>query len=170
MASEISPSALAQITCTKIIGYMFTWILYGFLCSHTWVYYQSFPKDPVRTKVLVCYLFIIGTAQSVMQIHDALLTFGLNFGNTSMVENDNLGWFSGSIIAGMASLPVQLFYARRMTIFSHTTYTKLIAITVVILAFFATITATIGGVKVFQGQGASDGGYANSLSYNGCSP
>ncbi|KIK51734.1 hypothetical protein GYMLUDRAFT_233871 [Collybiopsis luxurians FD-317 M1] len=112
---------------------MYTWVLYGFLCSQTWVYYQSFPKDPVRTKVLVCYLLIIGTAQTVMHIHDAVLTFGLHFGNTSMVENVNLGWFSGPVTTGMASLAVQLFYAHRMTIFSRTNHTKVIGITVVIV-------------------------------------
>ncbi|KIK69467.1 hypothetical protein GYMLUDRAFT_144115, partial [Collybiopsis luxurians FD-317 M1] len=81
-----------------ILGYIFTWILYGFFCSQAWIYYQAFPKDPSRIKILVFYLLLIGTIQTAMNIHDIVIAFGTHFGDINMLQQINLGWFSVPVL------------------------------------------------------------------------
>ncbi|KAF5367862.1 hypothetical protein D9757_013702 [Collybiopsis confluens] len=131
-------------------------MLYGFLCSQVWSYYETFPKDLTRIKVLVFYLMAVVTAQTAMNAHEVLITFGTHFSEVDALQKINLQWFACPIITVLAGFPVQMFYAYRMTRFSRSNcaskITKVIVVIVVVLALFASITSIIGGVKVYQGQ------------------
>ncbi|KAF5351478.1 hypothetical protein D9757_012879 [Collybiopsis confluens] len=62
----------------------------------------------------------------------------------------------------LASYPVQVFYAHRMTVFGKSSYvTRIIGIIVVVLGLFTFITAIIAGVTIVQNQ--SGNGFLNSL-------
>ncbi|KIK64387.1 hypothetical protein GYMLUDRAFT_220897 [Collybiopsis luxurians FD-317 M1] len=150
MASVIPPSVIVPLTYPKFVGWFLTVMLYGFLCSHTWTYFRHFPKDRTRIKLLVSYLLIVQTVQVAMNIHDALIVFGNHFGDIDELKQVNLQWFYIPILTVMASCPVQLFYAHRMTLFSRTYLTRAIATVVVMLAFLATIASIINGVKSVQ--------------------
>ncbi|KIK51744.1 hypothetical protein GYMLUDRAFT_208429 [Collybiopsis luxurians FD-317 M1] len=143
-------AGVASSTCPKLMGYIFAWILYGFLCSQAWTYYLSFPKDPARIKILVLHLLVVGTAQAAMSIHDAFVTFGTNFGDLDKLKAINTEWFYIPVLTVMASCPVQLFYARRIIMLSNTTYSKGIAIIVAMLSVFSFITSIINGARDFQ--------------------
>ncbi|KIK51735.1 hypothetical protein GYMLUDRAFT_107663, partial [Collybiopsis luxurians FD-317 M1] len=81
-----------------LIGYFYSWILYGFLCSQTFVYYQDFPKDRLQHKILVSYLLLIGTLQMAMNLHDILIIFGTHFGDMALLQQPGLGWFSVPVL------------------------------------------------------------------------
>ncbi|KAF5367864.1 hypothetical protein D9757_013704 [Collybiopsis confluens] len=92
------------------------------------------------------------TAQTAMNVHDVLITFGTHFSEVDALQKINLQWFACPIITVLAAFPVQMFYAHRMTLFSRSNFTKVIVVIVVVLALFASIASIISGVKVYQGQ------------------
>ncbi|KAF5366873.1 hypothetical protein D9757_011937 [Collybiopsis confluens] len=115
-------------------------------------YYENFPKDPIRIKILVVFLLALVTAQIAMNIYDVLSTFGTHFSDVDAIQKVNMQWIASPIFTAIASFSVQVFYAHRMMLFSKLRYIKVVASIVVMLALFASITSVIVGVKSYWGQ------------------
>ncbi|KIK55875.1 hypothetical protein GYMLUDRAFT_76349 [Collybiopsis luxurians FD-317 M1] len=152
----MSTSVIAQVTFKyyQLTNFIFNWVLYGFLCSQSLEYFRAFPKDSTWNKILVAYLLLLTTVQSALNMHDTFITFGTHFGNVEELIDNNLAVFSSPILIVMASCPVQIFYARRMTLFSRSNYICMIAIIVTILALFSSAFSIVIGISLFQDQPA----------------
>ncbi|KAK7034667.1 hypothetical protein VNI00_012309 [Paramarasmius palmivorus] len=104
----------AFITGPLMLGYMLSWGLLGILSVQIYLYYTAFPKDPLKFKVLVYFIYILDVVQTIMFTHDAFERFVYGFGNPLAVISPNLLWFSSPFIDGLVGLLVQLQYTYRI--------------------------------------------------------
>ncbi|KAG7447175.1 uncharacterized protein BT62DRAFT_65335 [Guyanagaster necrorhizus] len=117
-----SPSVVsdnARTTGPLFIGYTFNWALYGALCVQTYIYYVSFPKDPILSKFLIYLLLALETLQTVLFTVDLFDIFATSYGQIDVLNNVHCLWFSVPIMTGLIGGIVQLFYCYRISILSR---------------------------------------------------
>ncbi|KAF5364846.1 hypothetical protein D9757_011277 [Collybiopsis confluens] len=96
------------------------------------VYYEKFPKDPIRIKVLVIFLLAVVTAHMATNIYRLLNTFGTQFSNVNAFQKADVQWIAISVFSAIGE--------------------NIITSIVPPLALFASITSILGGVNEYQGQ------------------
>ncbi|KAK0201067.1 hypothetical protein DFS33DRAFT_1446648 [Desarmillaria ectypa] len=113
------PSVVSSRTTGPLfIGYTMNWALYGALCVQIYIYYVSFPKDPILSKFLIYLLLALETLQTVLFTIDLFDIFAANFGQTDVLNNVHTLWFSVPIMTGLIGGIVQLFYCYRISVLS----------------------------------------------------
>jgi hypothetical protein len=74
------------------------------------LYYLAFPKDRMFTKAFVYGLFALETAQTIIILHDAIISLGVEFANPAQLDLGRLSWlsvpFMGSIGMHRHHMPV----------------------------------------------------------------
>ncbi|KAK0200461.1 hypothetical protein DFS33DRAFT_1387665 [Desarmillaria ectypa] len=115
---SIAPSDVNKIAGPLLIGCFLDLILYGVLCNQVYIYYISFPKDRLASKIVVYVLWLTETVQTIISIADIFDTFCYDFGNLSELDDVRLSWFFVLILSGFVGCVSQLFYAWRMYNFS----------------------------------------------------
>ncbi|KAF9002872.1 hypothetical protein BDQ17DRAFT_1174405, partial [Cyathus striatus] len=98
------------------LGYLLSWGLYGILSVQVYVYYLAFPNDRLYTKILVYFIFILESVQSLLVAHDAFEAYAKGFGNFEALTTGYFSWLTMPIIGGVVALMVELFYAYRISV------------------------------------------------------
>ncbi|KAF5358726.1 hypothetical protein D9757_012270 [Collybiopsis confluens] len=92
------------------------------------------------------------TAQTAMNVHDVLITFGTHFSEVDALQKINLQWFACPIITNASRFSCSNVLCPPDDAILKVELTKVIVVIVVVLALFASIASIISGVKVYQGQ------------------
>lgn len=66
-------------------------------------YYVAFPRDSRPVKGLVLGVFLLETAQTLIAMHDAFVTFGVNFGDLDALAATHLSWFTVPIVSSLGA-------------------------------------------------------------------
>ncbi|PBK63158.1 hypothetical protein ARMSODRAFT_963378 [Armillaria solidipes] len=130
----VAPSDLYKVS---LINRFLGLILYGILCDQVYIYYISFPKDNLASKMVVYVLWLTETVETVTNMIDTFDTFCYNFGNISELNDIHLTWFTIPILSGFVGCIAQLFYAWRMYKFSKKTRWLCIILSVIAFTQFA---------------------------------
>ncbi|KAK0444980.1 uncharacterized protein EV420DRAFT_1648500 [Desarmillaria tabescens] len=117
----------------QLISSFLSLALYGVLCHQVYIYYISFPKDHLVSKIIVYVLWLIETVLIVTNVCNIFDIFCYNFGNLSKLDDIRLTWFIVPILSGFVGCVCQLFYAWRMYRFSKKA--RWISITLSMIAF-----------------------------------
>ncbi|TFK61172.1 hypothetical protein BDN72DRAFT_965317 [Pluteus cervinus] len=141
------PPGVDKVAGPLILGYMFNWGLYGVLCIQVYIYYLSFPRDPLLPKLIVYFLLILETLQVVLNTHDVFDIFGLGYGNVAVLNNVHFSWFAVPMLSGIISATVQIFYAYRITVLSSSKLSKGIGALIVGVAIMQCTGAIVAGAK-----------------------
>ncbi|TFK71470.1 hypothetical protein BDN72DRAFT_793842 [Pluteus cervinus] len=141
------PPGIGKLAGPPILGHMFNWGLYGMLCIQVYIYYLSFPKDPLLPKLIVYFSLILETLQVILNAHDLFVVFGLGYGNLEVLNDIHFAWLAIPILSGIISVTVQTFYAYRITVLSNGKLAKAISALIVAVAIMQFAGAIATGVK-----------------------
>ncbi|KAK0218927.1 hypothetical protein IW262DRAFT_1065897 [Armillaria fumosa] len=133
----VAPSDLYKLTGPLLIGCFLSLVLYGILCDQVYIYYISFPKDNLASKMVVYLLLVTETVQTVTNIYYTFDTFCYNFGNLSGLDDVNIVWFAIPILSGFVGCIAQLFYAWRIYKFNKNARWLCIALSVIAFTQFS---------------------------------
>ncbi|KAJ7469645.1 hypothetical protein FB451DRAFT_1255198 [Mycena latifolia] len=99
-----------------LIGVLLNMMLYGSLVTQMFVYYQRFPSDSACIRYFMLYLFIVETANVVIEcgiIYDPLI---IQYGTQAAVSVSPKLLPGDSILISIVSAPIQLFAAWRISV------------------------------------------------------
>ncbi|KAI0253504.1 hypothetical protein BJV78DRAFT_181488 [Lactifluus subvellereus] len=108
------PPDIVKITAPILFGPLFNWALYGVLCVQTYVYSYNFPDDRRPLKLLVCFVFLLETAQTTLTGADVYYWFMAGFGDLKSIENLRFFHIDIPILGAIISLIVQEFFCYRI--------------------------------------------------------
>ncbi|KAK0477638.1 hypothetical protein IW261DRAFT_1633289, partial [Armillaria novae-zelandiae] len=129
-----------------LIGCFLNLTLYGILCDQVYIYYISFPKDNLASKMVVYLLWLTETIQTTAAIYYTFDTFCYEFGNLAALDEVDMTWFIIPIMSGFVGCLAQLFYAWRMYKFSKKA--RWLCITLSMIAFIQFSAAICCGIEV----------------------
>ncbi|KAF8884810.1 hypothetical protein BD779DRAFT_1442882, partial [Infundibulicybe gibba] len=75
-----------------LVGYLLNACLFGILTVQTYTYCSSFPEDKIHIKSLVCGVYLIEIAQTVLTVHDAYVVFASGFGDLTVFASARTVW------------------------------------------------------------------------------
>ncbi|KAF9007858.1 hypothetical protein BDQ17DRAFT_1350096 [Cyathus striatus] len=112
-----------------MIGYFLVCGLFGVLSCQIYIYHNSFlTSDKFLIKCIVYGLYLLVVAQTILNVYDAVWTFGSDFGPA-------FTHITVPILTGIIALIVQVFYARRIYILTGSGAYLLPAIVVALSIF-----------------------------------
>ncbi|KAJ7027572.1 hypothetical protein C8F04DRAFT_1122035, partial [Mycena alexandri] len=116
MAAPALPSVdVIRLTGPMILGYMFSYGLYGVLVVQIYMYTELFPRDRPGLKTLVWVMFFFETFFTVLMTIAAWNMFGTGFGNESeLTVRFNWTWGTLPMTSGCISALAQGFYIWRI--------------------------------------------------------
>jgi len=114
LGSPPIPPGIVRYTAPILFGPLFNWALYGVLCVQTYVYSYNFPDDRRPLKFLVCFVFLLETAQTALTGADVYYWFMAGFGDMKSIENYRFSRIDISIMDAIISLIVQGFFCYRI--------------------------------------------------------
>ncbi|KAF9039538.1 hypothetical protein BDZ89DRAFT_945376, partial [Hymenopellis radicata] len=129
-----------------LLGYILNCGLYGALCVQVYLYYISFPHDHSRSKAVVYSLFVIETAQVIMNISDVFDLFAVGYGDLDTLDQIHLSWLAVPVLTGLVSFIVQCFYGHRIYLLTERCW---IPSAIALLAFTQFTAAVTGGIQVY---------------------
>ncbi|KAF9448369.1 hypothetical protein P691DRAFT_704986 [Macrolepiota fuliginosa MF-IS2] len=116
--------ATSLFTGPVLFGYCLDIFLYGVLTVQTYLYYLAFPKDRWQVKLIVYFLYIVGTLQTAFALRDFYALFCTSAGSNELelvllTESNALQefgfiWFTVPVCSTLAAAVSQLFYAYRI--------------------------------------------------------
>ncbi|KAF5327458.1 hypothetical protein D9619_005020 [Psilocybe cf. subviscida] len=98
---------------------MLHWGLYGILLTQVYIYHLSFPRDPKIAKAFVYVTFMIETVQTIIITKTAWHVFAVGYGDYSVYDAVEMGWFNIPLIGGTVAFIAQIFYAYRIRLLSR---------------------------------------------------
>ncbi|KAJ7254143.1 hypothetical protein C8J57DRAFT_1722164 [Mycena rebaudengoi] len=143
------------LTGPLVLGYMWSYFLYGMLMVQLYMYCEAFPQDRLGIKALVWSMFVLETGFSILITIAAWNAFGPGWGDTDTLGELDWTWLLmlplNAILAAMA----QGFYSWRIWILTNRRLWLPIIISCVMLtevtvAFYVPIVLTIKGRSVRQ--------------------
>ncbi|KZT10563.1 uncharacterized protein LAESUDRAFT_430112 [Laetiporus sulphureus 93-53] len=148
----------------QLLGYFLNWALLGVLLTQVYLYYLWFPQDRKVMKCLVYGLAIFETVQTSLTTAAAFDQYIYSDGDTSRVDTYPFTWFSVPIMAAITAAVVQIFYAWRIFMLTHSSRSLnyIVPVVVAILALFQLGAGTAGGVKMGQAGTGADLGPADA--------
>ncbi|KAJ6460012.1 hypothetical protein C8R45DRAFT_1030264 [Mycena sanguinolenta] len=115
MSSSIIPGVdIAKLTGPLVLGYMWSYMLYGVLVVQTYLYTEMFPNDRRGLKVLVWTMFFFETLFTVLMTVAAWEMFGSGWGDPSVILQFNWSWGILPLLSGVHSGMAQGFYIWRI--------------------------------------------------------
>ncbi|KAG6833997.1 hypothetical protein H0H93_012693, partial [Arthromyces matolae] len=142
------PHDIASIAGPQIISIMLNWFLYGILVIQTYIYYQCFPDDHLRIKVLVYGVFTLDTIQSVCATADSFHWFGKGYGNLHMLADPYIAPFDAPILDGMIAFTVQTFFCWRIRVLQKSWWLPSFVFVFALASLAGAIASGIGGFQV----------------------
>jgi len=125
---------IVEITGPLILGYLFSWALFGALTVQVYFFYISFPNDPCLHKCIVLFVYCLEILQIVLSSRDAFRDYGSGWGDFVGINQVGWMWFSVPIMSAIISFTAQLFYAWRVWVLSS----KKLVVPVIIMVFSLT--------------------------------
>lgn len=132
----MSKPLLYFVSQPDLVGLLLDWGLQGVLCSQTYLYYTTFPKDVAALKIFVGALFLAEWVQTI------LATIAIN-------DSSHFGYYASSgtspltfgvpVMSGIIAAAVQVFYAWRIFVLSVDKRFRYLAVSIVLFAFVAFI-------------------------------
>ncbi|KAF8162618.1 hypothetical protein B0H34DRAFT_692074 [Crassisporium funariophilum] len=82
------------------------------------MYYLAFPKDSLRSKILVYGVYLLEVLQTVLTTQVGFHAFAEGFGNLGSLDEIGLTWLAIPVISGIVAFLAETFYAYRIKILS----------------------------------------------------
>ncbi|KAF7368095.1 hypothetical protein MSAN_00875700 [Mycena sanguinolenta] len=115
MAPSIIPGVdIAKLTGPLVLGYMWSYCLYGVLLVQTYMYTEMFPHDRRGLKILVWTMFFFETLFTVLMTIAAWSMFGSGWGDPNAILQFNWTWGILPLLSGVHSGMAQGFYIWRI--------------------------------------------------------
>ncbi|KAJ6490127.1 hypothetical protein C8R45DRAFT_1097081 [Mycena sanguinolenta] len=115
MAPSIIPGVdIARLTGPLVLGYMWSYCLYGVLLVQTYIYLEMFPNDRRGLKILVWVMFFFETLFTVLMTIAAWNMFGNGWGDPNVILQFNWTWGILPLLSGVHSGMAQGFYIWRI--------------------------------------------------------
>ncbi|KAF7326992.1 hypothetical protein MSAN_02493000 [Mycena sanguinolenta] len=115
MAPSIIPGVdIARLTGPLVLGYMWSYCLYGVLLVQTYMYLERFPNDRLGLKILVWVMFFFETLFTVFMTIAAWSMFGNGWGDPNSILQFNWTWGLLPLLSGVHSGLAQGFYIWRI--------------------------------------------------------
>ncbi|THU89213.1 hypothetical protein K435DRAFT_841915 [Dendrothele bispora CBS 962.96] len=115
-ALPLIPADIGVITGPEVIGFNLNWGLLGVTVVQIYMYYLSFPYDPLFVKILVLFLGLLEFVSSLLMLVDNYRWFANGFGNLSGLNNPLISPFYAPMTDSVVGLMVQIFYCYRIWI------------------------------------------------------
>ncbi|KAF8514946.1 hypothetical protein BU17DRAFT_94035 [Hysterangium stoloniferum] len=141
------PPPIVQLTGPLLLGHLFNWGLFGCLTVQSYIYYLAFPNDRTLPKVIVGWVVIIETLQTILSTRDAFRVFGTNWGNLENLNEIGWLWFSTPVLGSIITSTAQLFFGWRIYILSQKIYIPAVTI---VLSFVQCGAGLWGGIFAHQ--------------------
>ncbi|KAK7462983.1 hypothetical protein VKT23_007564 [Stygiomarasmius scandens] len=142
----MSDSSIQNLAIPLLLGHLVSCILHGALLVQVYFYFVNFLNDKKKTKALVLVLLMLENIQTVLVVFDAISAFAENFGRVDELEKVRLQWLSVPVLSALISCPVQLFFANRVRILSHSKKNKA-AIVITIFSVAQGAASLAGGIS-----------------------
>ncbi|KAJ7770633.1 hypothetical protein B0H16DRAFT_1516131 [Mycena metata] len=138
MAPLVIPGInLAYFTGPIVLGYMFSFGLYGMLVVQLYVYSQNFPKDRTGIKAVVWTIFVLETLFTFFTIIGAWLFFGQGWGDTELLTHFDWSWAPLPFFNGIIETLAQGFYVWRIWSLTKSIWMPIIISLVMVVQGFA---------------------------------
>jgi len=127
-----------------LIGVFLNMILYGILLNQTYFYFKTYASDSLWIRLFVAYLFVMETANSVIDIAMMYQPLIAEYGTEKAVQHFPTLFLMEPILIVLISAPIQFFFAWRI---QRITQSYWIPAVVVALALASSAGGFITGVK-----------------------
>jgi hypothetical protein len=114
-----SPDELVLATGPMMLGFLFSYGLYGVLCSQLFTYCMAFPNDSKNLKILVWTVFALETVLTVLITRGAWWNFVSGFGQLDHMKRFDESTPFQVPVVGLITLSFHTFYAWRIYQMSH---------------------------------------------------
>ncbi|KAJ7195334.1 hypothetical protein GGX14DRAFT_677098 [Mycena pura] len=103
---------------TMLIGTYFAIFFQGMLTVQAYVYYESFPNDPMRLKSLVALVWTIDLAHLILICNGMYIALVTNWGNFETLGTTIESFNIHILVSGAATVLCQGFFIYRVYVFS----------------------------------------------------
>jgi len=139
MAKSPAEFALGPI----FIGVVFNIALHGVMTTQVYLYSNNCKMDRMWLKCLVVFLFLADTVNAVLDIiyvYDALI---IHFGDVEYLTKASRVFGTNTVMTGIISSSVQLFYTRRVKVVTGNMWIVLFIVVCAIIDLLAAIGTSI---------------------------
>ncbi|KAJ3892911.1 hypothetical protein GG344DRAFT_75477 [Lentinula edodes] len=128
-----------------LIGVYLNMILYGILLNQMYFYFQTYKSDALWIRLLVAYLFVMETANTILDMAMMYQPLITEYGTEKAVANFPVLFMTEPIVIVLISAPIQWFFAWRI---NKITQSYSIPVIIIVLALASTAGGFITGVKI----------------------
>ncbi|KAJ3810641.1 hypothetical protein F5876DRAFT_76587 [Lentinula aff. lateritia] len=128
-----------------LIGVYLNMILYGILLNQMYFYFQTYKSDALWIRLLVAYLFVMETANTILDMAMMYQPLITEYGTEKAVANFPVLFMTEPIVIVLISAPIQWFFAWRI---NKITQSYFIPVIIIVLALASTAGGFITGVKI----------------------
>jgi len=153
-------SALDSTYGALLVGLLFATFLQGFLTVQAYNYYEDYPKDPLRNKIIVGLVWCLDAIHLVLTAQSAYHYLITNWGYQPALVRSSREICVQLIFIAVPSFVCQIFFLNRIWMFSHRNIFivgSILAICVVTLGLYIVITVQILQVPSVTEFGARRG-------------
>ncbi|KAJ3987170.1 hypothetical protein F5890DRAFT_1551575 [Lentinula detonsa] len=122
-----------------LIGVYLNMILYGILLN------QTYKSDALWIRLLAVYLFVMETANTILDMAMMYQPLITEYGTEKAVANFPILFMTEPIVIVLISAPIQCFFAWRI---NKITQSYFVPVIIIILALASTVGGVITGVKI----------------------
>ncbi|KAJ3776562.1 hypothetical protein FB446DRAFT_283591 [Lentinula raphanica] len=128
-----------------LIGVYLNMILYGILLNQMYFYFQTYKTDALWIRLLAAYLFVMETANTILDMAMMYQPLITEYGTEKAVANFPILFMTEPIVIVLISAPIQCFFAWRINKITKSYYVPII---IIVLALASTVGGVITGVKI----------------------
>ncbi|KAK7035858.1 hypothetical protein R3P38DRAFT_3263339 [Favolaschia claudopus] len=110
---------IGERTIPLFVGTIMNWALLGTLAVQFMFYFLAFPKDQLRFKLLVGFIFVVEALQTLSDTRDTVRTFGSHWGDFGSLDGVGWSWFSVPVVGSIVACVGQIFFAWRIWVISR---------------------------------------------------
>lgn len=153
---------IGQLTIPLFVGTLVNWSLLGVLAVQVYLYFLAFPKDQRVNKLVVGFVIIAETLQTIGDTRNTIRTFGAGWGNLAALDEVGWAWFSVPVLGSTIGCVGQMFFAWRIYVIGGGT--------LVIPIVIGTITLFQWGAGIWTGVQISNAGRFSLLTFKSMKP
>ncbi|VDC05156.1 unnamed protein product [Peniophora sp. CBMAI 1063] len=116
------PATLDETLGAFYIGVVVGAALWGVSCLQTWIYYTSYPDDPVYMKLLVFVIWALDTLHQALVSHGVYIYLITNFANLAILNTVVWSVLAEVVVNALTAFIVQLFLTYRVYKLSQKNY------------------------------------------------
>ncbi|KAJ7187797.1 hypothetical protein C8R46DRAFT_1205036 [Mycena filopes] len=152
MAPVVIPGLnVALLTGPLVLGYMFSYCLYGILIVQVYMYTEAYPRDRTGIKAIVWSMFLLQTVFTLFITIAAWNQYGPGWGDTDTLGTIDWSWEPLPALSGVLAAWAQGFYIWR--IWSLTKQLWLPILIGMVMATQVTVAFYYGIVVSIEGRG-----------------